>query len=272
MVRVEVLAVGRELLIGRTVNTNGYWVGRRLARMGSMVARMAIVDDDLGEISSALNEILGRSPDFVISMGGLGPTPDDMTLKGIARALGVGLRLNERALEMIRERYTKLGRELELTPQRKKMAMLPERATPIRNEEGTAPGVRLKSGKTVIFCLPGVPREMKSMFRSSVEPEIRARVGKLYRKTVRLSIEGIYESALAPIIEEELSRYPSAYIKSHPKGVRRGVSRIELDIVFVNEKRSEAEKLAAAAAKEIIGRVEAEGGVVKAAAGGRRDV
>lgn len=270
MVRVEVLAVGRELLIGRTLNTNGYWVGRRLARMGSMVARMTVVDDDLKEISSALGEILGRSPDFVVSIGGLGPTPDDMTLRGIARALGVGLRLDRVALDMIREHYSKLGRKLELTPQRKKMAMLPVGSTPIRNDEGTAPGVRVKSGETVIFCLPGVPQEMKSIFRNSVEPEIRARVGRLYRKTVRLAIEGMYESALAPIIEEELRRYPSAYIKSHPKGVRGGVSRIELDIVFVNERRGEAEKLAAAAAKEISRRVEAEGAVVREVAGGHK--
>src|SRR3989449_4385282 len=78
--RVEVLTVGRELLIGKTVNTNAHWIGGRLARMGTRLSRITTVDDDLREISSSLRESLRRKPEFMVVVGGLGPTPNDLTL------------------------------------------------------------------------------------------------------------------------------------------------------------------------------------------------
>src|SRR5208282_666905 len=144
MVSVVNFAVGKELLIGRTMNSNAYWIGGRLYRMGGMLDRVLTVTDSLDEISAGLKELLAVRPDFIIVVGGLGPTPDDMTLKGIARGLG------------------------------KKVATIPEGATPLTNEVGTAPGVRLVAGKgTVVYCLPGVPREMRNIFFNFAEKEIR---------------------------------------------------------------------------------------------------
>ena len=232
------LAVGKELLIGRTLNTNAHWVGKRLARLGIMLKQVTTVDDDLGEIASAFRAITKRSPDFLIVVGGLGPTPDDMTLRGVARALGVGLRKNPEALSLIRAHYTRRGMaDIELTPARLKMARLPAGAEPVVNESGTAPGVRLAAGGTVVFCLPGVPAEMRGIFRKKVEPEVRGRLGRLYRRCVTMYLEGVLESALAPAIEEAVRRHPGAYVKSHPRGVREGVSRIELDIAVVGKTR-----------------------------------
>lgn len=243
MAGIELLAVGRELLIGRTVNTNAHWIGRRLALMGTMIARITTVDDALGEISASVREALSRHPDFLIVVGGLGPTPDDMTLEGISRGLGKKMRLNRPALGLIREHYKRIGRsDFVITHARRKMAVLPEGSTPVPNQEGTAPGVRIAAGTTLIFCLPGVPVEMRSIFRESVEAEIRAKVGRLHREARRLRLEGIFESALAPMIGRELKKHPGAYIKSHPRGVKDGVSRIILDMVVVNSRKSEAQK------------------------------
>ncbi len=86
--RIELMTVGKELLIGRTLNTNAHWIGGRVARMGVAMNVITTVDDDLKEISFTLREILRRKPAFVFVVGGLGPTPDDMTLKGIALGLG----------------------------------------------------------------------------------------------------------------------------------------------------------------------------------------
>jgi nicotinamide-nucleotide amidase len=233
VVRVEMLAVGKELLIGRTLNTNAYWVGKRLARMGSMLKEITTVDDDLEEISSTFRDIIRRSPDFLVVVGGLGPTPDDMTLKGIAEGLGVGVRLNGAALDLIKDHYKKRGIAVELTPARMKMAKLPVGSEPILNANGTAPGVRFVAGKTIVYCLPGVPVEMRGIFRSSVEPEVRRKLGKLHRRYITLRLEGVLESTLAPVISAELKRHPAAYIKSHPRGIREGVSRIELDVAIV---------------------------------------
>jgi nicotinamide-nucleotide amidase len=268
LVRVEVLAVGKELLIGRTLNTNAHWIGKRLALMGTMINEVTTVDDDLDEISQALASSLSRRPGFLVAIGGLGPTPDDMTLKGVAMGAGKRLSLNRDALSLIKEHYAKRGMaDVELTPARRKMTMLPSGARPILNPVGTAPGVRLVVGGTVVFCLPGVPSEMRSIFRRSVEPEIRARVGELSRGAVTLRFEGIYESAMAPLIRNELRKNPGAYIKSHPRGLKEGVSRIELDIVVVRRRRSDAERTSAAIAREMIREVTKAGGVTKSARG-----
>lgn len=262
------LAVGKELLIGRTLNTNAHWVGKRLARMGTMLKEITTVDDDLVEIASAFKAIVRRSPDFLIVVGGLGPTPDDMTLKGIADALGVELRDNEAALQMIREHYEKRGLgKMELTPARIKMARLPVGSEPVVNDSGTAPGVRIVAGRTTVFCLPGVPAEMRGIFRRSAEPEVRGRLGNMYRRYVTFRLEGVLESALAPVIAEELRKHPGAYIKSHPRGIREGVSRIELDIAVVGEDKGLTDDEGEAISREMQKTITGMGGTIKSVRG-----
>lgn len=241
MVSVSCFCVGKELLIGKTVNTNASWIGARLFGIGTMIDRILVVTDSLDEISSGLNELLSRKPDFIIVIGGLGPTPDDMTLKGVALAVGQKVRLNKDALSLMKERYASLGRDFEMTPARRKMAMLPEGSLPLRNTAGTAPGVRLEQSGVVVFCLPGVPREMKAIYKSAVHPEIRKKVGKLYTTKVVMHLMEVYESTLAPWTAEALREHPVAYIKSHPKGIREGKSSVELDIVVISPKREKAQ-------------------------------
>jgi len=262
------LAVGKELLIGRTMNSNAHWIGRRLARRGTMLKEVTTIDDDLGEIACALRDALKRSPDFLVVVGGLGPTPDDMTLRGIADGLGVRLRRSERALQMIREHYAKRGlRQIELTPARLKMARIPSGAEPVVNEVGTAPGVKIVAGRTTVFCLPGVPGEMRSIFRRSVEPEVAGKLGRLYRKYITMKLEGVLESALAPLIAKALKRHPGAYVKSHPRGIKEGVSRIELDVAVVGEDPRKTEEEGETIARELVREIESAGGSVAGAKG-----
>jgi molybdopterin-biosynthesis enzyme MoeA-like protein len=221
--------------------------------MGLVMKVVTTVDDDLDEISSALREALRRKPDFLITVGGLGPTPDDMTLKGVARGLHRGTKLNGQALSMIREHYVRRGLAgIELTPARRKMAVFPVGAEAVPNDAGTAPGVRLVTGKTVIFSLPGVPAEMRSIFRGSVEPEVKGKLGPLSRKTFRIKLEGIMESALAPLIASEMKRHPEAYIKSHPRGIENGVSKIEVDVAVVAKESRMARQEALGIVEEIV--------------------
>jgi molybdenum cofactor synthesis domain-containing protein len=235
LVSVVNFAVGKELLIGRTMNSNAYWIGGRLYQMGWMIDRVLIVTDSLEEISAGLKELLAARPDFIIVVGGLGPTPDDMTLKGIALGLGRKIKFNKEAIGLIKEHLEKVGREFELTPPRKKMAMLPEGGAPLANEAGTAPGVRLTAGRgTVIYCLPGVPREMRNIFTNFAEKEIREKFGVMHIAKVTMKLSGIYEAALAPSIEEALKMHPEAYIKSHPRGQKAGVPTLELDVTVTS--------------------------------------
>jgi molybdopterin-biosynthesis enzyme MoeA-like protein len=171
---------------------------------------------------------------------------------------------------MIREHYARrgLGR-IELTPARLKMARMPMGAEPVVNDVGTAPGVRVASGRTTIFCLPGVPVEMRGIFRRSAEPEIRAKLGTVHRKYITLKLEGVLESALAPILVQELRRHPGAYIKSHPRGIKDGISRIELDIAVVGEDESWTEEEGETIARDMGKAVELAGGNVKPAKGAK---
>jgi nicotinamide-nucleotide amidase len=243
MVTVSSLCVGKELLIGKTLNTNAHWIGSRLLSVGLMLSRIATVTDSLPEIASGLAYLLSEGPDFVIVIGGLGPTPDDMTLRGVALALGRKVRSNGDALRLIKEHYAGRGLgKVELTPARRKMAVIPQGATPVLNPVGTAPAVRLESSGAVIFCLPGVPREMRAIYTRSVAPEIRARVGPLFPARATLQIEGVFESTLTPAIAEAMRDHPSAYIKSHPRGLKEGRSRIELDAVVTYPTRGLSEK------------------------------
>lgn len=212
---VEIISTGRELLIGKTVNTNAAWIASRVTGIGAAVNRVVMVGDSVREISSAIIEALGRKPGAVIITGGLGPTYDDMTVEALASALRVPTVLNEDALRMVSEKYSAMG--LPMAPQRIKMAYLPVGAVPIRNEVGTAPGAAAEFRGTSIFCLPGVPREMKVMFDSSVLPALSKRSGAVYGERVLL-LEKVPESTLASAIDEVRRMHPNVYFKSHPKG------------------------------------------------------
>ncbi|MEM4657941.1 MAG: molybdopterin-binding protein [Candidatus Methanosuratincola sp.] len=212
---VEIISSGRELLIGKTVNTNAAWLASRVTEIGASVTRVVMVGDSVREISGAIVEALGRKPGAIITTGGLGPTYDDMTVEALASALRVPKVLNEDALRLVSAKYSGMG--LPMAPQRIKMAYLPVGAVPIRNEVGTAPGVAAEFRGASIFCLPGVPSEMKAMFDSSVLPALSKRSGVVYGERTLL-VEKIPESTLASAIDEVRRLHPNVYFKSHPKG------------------------------------------------------
>jgi molybdenum cofactor synthesis domain-containing protein len=145
---VEIICVGNELLIGKTLNTNSQWLSRRVTNLGLTTRRVTVVGDDIQEISSAIEEAIQRSSSFILTTGGLGPTFDDKTLEGLAEALELKMKINQKALKMVKEKYLSYVQEgrmkaLELTSHRVKMAKLPEGAIPLRNPVGTAPAVSI---------------------------------------------------------------------------------------------------------------------------------
>jgi nicotinamide-nucleotide amidase len=218
---VEIISVGNELLIGKIANTNAQWIARRITTLSGSIRRIIDIGDSLKEISAAVRESLARRPTFLILTGGLGPTFDDMTLQGLALALDVPLRLDTEAEQMVRARYKRYeletGRRIELTPERLKMATLPEGGRPVENTAGTAPGVVFHQGATIIVALPGVPKEMQAIFEESVEHMVKKAAGALYFHAKSLESVGVIESELAPLIEKTMRENPHVYIKSHPK-------------------------------------------------------
>jgi nicotinamide-nucleotide amidase len=222
---IEIVCIGNELLIGKVVNTNASWIGKRCTSLGMKVNRITVISDDVVEITRFLQEALVRKPRFIILTGGLGPTFDDKTLEGIAKALGRELFVDLEALEMIKKKYDEYGKtrnekvQYEMTASRLKMATLPEGAIPVFNPLGTAPGVRMEVENTVLIALPGVPQEMEAIFEESVIPLLRQISGEVSFYELSIYVDGIMESVLAPLIDTVMHDNPFVYIKSHPKGM-----------------------------------------------------
>jgi len=265
--RIEVVTIGYEILDGKILNTNSKWLAEQLTSMGGMITRMVTVGDDVEEIADVIRDAVRRKVDWVITSGGLGPTYDDLTLQGVAKAARRRLVLNRKALEMIRERYKALAERgvvssSELTPSRIKMAMLPRGAKPLRNDVGTAPGVLLRHDKTRIACLPGVPRELYSIFENELKPILKKTIKRVYRVERWMTVLGVPESILAPRIDEVRTAVPGVYVKSHPKSAE-GVSRIELQVVAAANKHEVAEERLKKVEKLLVEAVSSLGGNIK---------
>src|SRR5262245_19119123 len=126
MVTVEIVVVGNEVLQGDVLDTNSNWLSKRLVGLGGSIGRVVVVRDIVGEIAGEVRRSLGRGAGLVVTAGGLGPTADDLTLRGVAAAAGVPLELNADAREMVAARYRELhdARKIAnptLTPEREKM-------------------------------------------------------------------------------------------------------------------------------------------------------
>jgi molybdopterin-biosynthesis enzyme MoeA-like protein len=192
----------------------------------------------LDSIKSGVRGSLRRNPSVLITIGGLGPTHDDMTLAGISRALNKPLRLNKEALQLVKDHYRRLESKPKLTRYRTKMATLPQGSTPLPNPVGTAPGVKMQESGTTIFSLPGVPSEMKAIFRSSIIPYMES-FHTIRPKEIEVKITGIIESALAPILDQARKIYPKLYFKSHPRGKETGIRPLILLHIYNTEPGAE---------------------------------
>ncbi len=218
----EIISIGNELLIGHTLDTNSHWIAKHLTKLGWTLERVTQLRDSLDSIKSGVRESLKRNPSVLITIGGLGPTHDDMTLAGMSRALNKPTRLNREALQLVKDHYQRLESKPKLTKYRTKMATLPQGSAPLPNPVGTAPGVKIQQSSTTIFSLPGVPSEMKAIFRSSVIPYLESFHATRPRE-IEVRIIGIIESALAPVLDQARKIYPKLYFKSHPRGRETGI-------------------------------------------------
>jgi len=265
--QMEIICIGNELLIGKTLNTNAHWIARRTTSLGVIVRRITVVGDDVNEVASTVHEALKRKTKLIITTGGLGPTFDDKTLEGIAKALNRKLEVNEKALKMVKEKYETYFKEgkmerVELTPPRVKMAALPEGAEPLSNPVGTAPGVMIKVDGTFLIALPGVPPEMEAIFDEAVAPLLKKESGKATFFEASIYANGVMESALAPLIDQVMHDNPHVYIKSHPKGKERK-PHIEIHFSTTAENSKTAKNRLGKAIVQLSELVQKNGGKIK---------
>jgi len=167
--RVALISTGEELLTGETVDTNSAWLAASLWDHGLIARRMLTAGDDLEGLNWALSAA-GDVADLVICTGGLGPTEDDRTAEAVAAWAGQSLVENSEALSQIEARYRARGREVSAA--NRKQALLPAEAVVLENRWGSAPAFAVQRGGTQVFCLPGVPVEMRKIFEAHLSPQL----------------------------------------------------------------------------------------------------
>jgi nicotinamide-nucleotide amidase len=210
-VRVEIVAVGTELLLGQIADTNSAWLGDRLAANGVDSHFHQAVGDNHDRITLALRTALARS-DGVIVCGGLGPTQDDITREAIAAVMNVELVRDQTIVDHIDAFFQARGRAMSANNARQ--ADVPRGATVIPQVGGTAPGLICPVGNKVVYAVPGVPYEMAEMFERGILPDLRARMAEAGDEAVIssrvLRCWGATESGLAEALQDRIDALDEA--------------------------------------------------------------
>ena len=199
--RIEVVTIGDELLLGYTIDTNAAHLARALAAEGVEITRRTTCGDTAESIGTAVREALDRAG-AVITTGGLGPTSDDLTKPSIAALFGRDMVLDGEHLAWMEERWrTRFQRPMPAS--NRQQAMLPSGARKLVNRHGSAPGIWLEDERgRWVAMLPGVPREMRGMLADTLLPLIRARLGNngLVVRSRTLRTTGVGESHIADLV------------------------------------------------------------------------
>ena len=233
--KVELVSVGTELLLGDIVNTNTAYLSKELAALGIGVYRQTTVGDNRERLLKTL-ETAFLENDTVIITGGLGPTDDDITKECAAEFFGRDFYFHEYSWVKILERLTRAGRTV-ITENNKKQALIPDGAIVLENFCGTAPGIIIEENNKRIILLPGPPREMRDMFEKSVKPYLEKFSNKKFiSKYIRFY--GIGESLLETKIKDIMDNQTNPTLALYAK-----TGEVLLRITASSDEESECEKL-----------------------------
>jgi nicotinamide-nucleotide amidase len=203
--RIEIVAVGTELLLGQIADTNSAWLGEHLAEAGVASHFHQAVGDNKARIVLAFRTALARS-DGIIVCGGLGPTQDDITRDAIAEVMNVPLVRDEQVVERIKVMF--MSRRRDMPDNNLRQADVPTGAAIIEQTRGTAPGLICQLGNKVIYAVPGVPHEMKEMFDRGILPDLHRRMAEAGEEAVIRSrvirTWGASESGLAEALDDRV--------------------------------------------------------------------
>ena len=199
----SILSIGDELASGLTTNTNSAWLAQQLTALGINTTFHITVADQMTPIIEAIHASLEKS-DLLLITGGLGPTEDDLTRQGLAAALNEELVEDPDAVLLIEEWFKTRSRPMSAS--NRLQALRPLSASVIENTCGTAPGLRTTKGRTEIFVMPGVPREMQEMFNRLVLPKLQEQTGTTVTRLTKINTFGVGESILGEKIHDLMTR------------------------------------------------------------------
>ncbi len=234
---VEILSIGTELLLGNIVNTNSQWISEELSSLGLNHFRQSTVGDNSKRISKLIKEISSRSH-LLITTGGLGPTPDDLTTEAIAKTFNTKLFEREYLWDEIKKKISFSG-SIPHNSSLKKQCMFPKDAQIINNPTGTAPGMIWEPIKGfTIFTFPGVPSEMKAMWKETAVDHIKKNFsdGSIFFSTT-LKFSGIGESTLSEKIDKLLK------LKNPTVAPYANLGEVKIRITAKGENKLEARDL-----------------------------
>ena len=259
--RIEIVAVGTELLLGQIADTNSAWLGERLAETGVDSHFHQAVGDNKARIVLALRTALARS-DGVIVCGGLGPTQDDITRESIAEVMNVELVRDERVIERITAMF--MSRRRAMPENNLRQADVPVGAAIIEQVRGTAPGLICPLGNKVIYAVPGVPHEMREMFDRGILPDLRRRMAEAGEEAVIKSrvvrTWGASESGLAEALDDRVAELDHRDAKDGSTltiaFLASGIEGIKVRITARARTEAEADELLADEEKRVRGILE----------------
>ena len=246
--RAELVGIGTEILLGEICNNNAQWMSQRLAEIGVDVLHHQAVGDNQERIAEAFRLALTRA-DVVIATGGLGPTQDDITRQGIARALDLELIRDPSIEAFLRQKFAGLGRDMPLS--NLVQADVPRGARTILPERGTAPGLVVETPRgKLLYAVPGVPAEMREMLTGTILPELAALAGGAVLRTRTIRASGIPEARVGELLDDlfHASANPSlAYLAS--------TGEVKVRITAKAADAAEADRLIEPVAEEVLRRL-----------------
>lgn len=226
MINASLVIIGNEIISGRTQDTNSYYLTRRLSELGIMLSYIITIGDNRLIIEQTIKDALEQS-DLIFISGGLGPTPDDITITSVANVLKRKLVLDETILKRVEKHFIKQGENVpELAT---KQALIPQGAITLDNLIGQAPGLILKHAKKIIILLPGVSEEMRKIFETGVIPFLHDTF--LLKPDIELTARttNIVEMVVVNKINNVLKKYKDIQIAYLPSilGVDIKISQIK---------------------------------------------
>lgn len=255
VVTVEILTIGNEILLGLIEDTNSNYLCRVVRGMGGSVRHIAVTGDEIDAIADAVKAALRRGAELIFTCGGLGPTDDDLTLAGIAKAVDRKLEVDPTAQALVERRYRDLASRgyvptPEMSEARLKMARLPVGAAAVENPVGAAPAVVLEIGGARIVSLPGVPAELKAIVDGPLKDLLAGVFGRGSYREREMTVGCGDESELAPMLRRVAALHPDVYIKSRARNFGREV-RFRILISASAASAEEADRMIASAVSDL---------------------
>ncbi|MDE0088196.1 MAG: competence/damage-inducible protein A [Candidatus Poribacteria bacterium] len=235
---IELFSIGTELVLGQIQDTNAHWIAQQILQLGGELRRVTMLRDDFDEMTEALGAAIERETALILMTGGLGPTPDDMTVAVVASLIGTKPVVSEETIAEYRKRR-EMSENDPLSEALTKMATVPETAEVLQNPAGWAPCISVSYKESTLMMMPGPPREMKAVFETHIQPLIVER----YRaeiSTARVFVS-MFEAEVSPLMQKVMERHPEVYLKAYVALRDVGGNMMPVDFVSTSSDKEESE-------------------------------